>query len=414
MIETIAAAITFVFLLYIVSYYLLLLFPVQKPSRQQFSSISVIIPARNEEQYIAACIRSVLVARFPSKQIIVVNDASIDATAKEIAKFKDKITLITNKKHSGKSASLNRALAKATGELIAIVDGDSVIPNNALLEVAKLASKKDVGAVAAVVKTENRFKFLNLWVHIELLYNSLLRSLFARANANIVTAGALSVYRADALRSVGGFSTEGFSEDVDIAIKLHRKGYAIAFADNAISRTNMPTDWKGFFRQRTRLARGAVNLLKRHMQLNNTVIDLYTLPLWLFNYVQSVIMSAITIYNLVSGYMTYFADKGVYMSWGVVKFFLEWFSLVGFVRWTYNVFAGNEPWTFLAAVGISSSLLSYPLMLYAIMKYDRLDIWHVLVFTFMFPYWLLLMVIYTICVPEILRRSQYNIWKKNE
>ena len=33
---------------------------------------------------------------------------------------------------------------------------------------------------------------------------------------------------------------------------------------------------------------------------------------------------------------------------------------------------------------------------------------------FMFPFWLLIMIIYTMCLPEYFNKKQPNIWKKNE
>ena len=59
-----------------------------------------------------------------------------------------------------------------------------------------------------------------MWFHIEQLYNSLIRLLFSKINANVTTPGPLSVYRKKELMDAGGFSTEGFSEDVDITIRL--------------------------------------------------------------------------------------------------------------------------------------------------------------------------------------------------
>jgi len=50
----------------------------------------------------------------------------------------------------------------------------------------------------------------------------------------------------------------------------------------------------------------------------------------------------------------------------------------------------------------------------AIIKFDRkFDLWHLIPIFFMFPFWLLIMVIYILMAPDYFRK-QYNIWKKNE
>ena len=304
--DSVSGLFTLCLLIIIISYYILLIIPKKKSTaHKKYKKISIIIPAHNEEEYIEKCIRSVIDADFDGrKQIIVVDDGSKDSTAELVKNFRE-VHLIRTR-HTGKSDSLNRALEIATGELIAVVDGDSYLQKNALIEVVREVSRKNVVAATCVVKVGNRHKLLCIWPHIELLYNSLIRSLFSKINANITTPGPLSIYRSRELREIGGFSTEGFSEDVDVTIRLIRKGYKIGFSEEAVAYTNMPYDIKGFLRQRTRFARGLINILKRHMRASRNIIDIYTMPLFLFMYIQSVIMGALTIYNMVSGYNLYF------------------------------------------------------------------------------------------------------------
>ena len=406
--------ITFIFLLTILSYYILLFMKQKKPKQiLKFSSITIIIPAHNEEEYIAEAIESVRKAEFDGKkQIIIVDDGSIDKTYEIASKYKGVKVIRT--RHSGKSNSLNKALSYAKGDLVAIVDGDSCINKDALKIMTKEVERKNVVGATGIVKVRNRDKFICMWVHIEQLYNSLIRLLLSKINANIVTPGPLSMYRRKNVMEVGGFSTRGFSEDIDITIRLIRRGYKIGFAEKAVAETNMPYDVKGFLRQRTRFARGILNVFKRHTQLNKTIIDIYTLPLLLFAYIQAIIMGSFIIYQIVFGYFTYFFSKAIYFNFEVLKFFFEWFSIVGFAKWFFGIFSGQTPLTFVAIIGIASTLLSYPLFFLAIIKFDRkFDLKHLIPIFFMFPFWLLIMVIYILMVPDYFRK-QYNIWKKNE
>ncbi|MBU0614886.1 MAG: glycosyltransferase [Nanoarchaeota archaeon] len=413
--EFLPTTITVVFLLVVVSYYVLLFVKLKKPKfHKHFSSISVIIPAHNEERYIRECIRSVINADFDgTKEIIVVDDGSKDHTADIASEFKE--VLLIRKKHTGKSDSLNQAIAVSKGELIAIVDGDSFVHKDALVETSKEVERKKVAAAACIVRVKNRKHFICIWLDLEQLYNSLIRRIFSKLNANIVTPGPLSVYRKKELLEVGGFSTKGFSEDIDVTIRLIRKGYKIGFSSKAIAETNMPYDAKGFLRQRTRLARGIIDIFKKHLRLNKAIIDIYTLPLFLFNYAQAVIMGSFTVYQIATGYFQYFVAKGIYFNWLVLKFFFEWLSVVGFVKWTISIMLGQTPLTLVSAAGILSTLLTYPLYIYAILKYSRkFDLLHLIALFFMSPYWLLIMFIYIISLPEYFRKDQHNIWKKNE
>lgn len=413
--DNLPVIITSIFLGIVFSYYVLLFIkPKKSKPVEKFSSISIIIPAHNEEKYIEECIKSVIDADFDGeKEIIVVDDGSIDKTAEIASKFEE-IKLIRTK-HSGKASSMNKALEIAKGQLVAIVDGDSYIHKDSLMKVVKEVERKNVAAACCPVRVKNRKKFVCIWLHIAEIYFSLIRQLFSKINANITTPGPLSVYRKKILIDIGGFSTEGFSEDADVTIRLIRKGYKIGFAENAIAETNMPYDIKGFFRQRTRFARGLINLLKRHMQLNKATIDIYTMPIFLFGYFQAVIMGSISIYQIVSGYITYFYSKGIYFNFLVLKFFFEWFSMIGFIRWTVSILSGNTALTAFALVGIISTLLTYPLYLISIIRFDKkFDIWHFIAIFFMFPFWLVIMAIHIISLPEYFAKNQYNIWKKNE
>ena len=97
-IKTIATTIvTAIFLLIVLSYYYLLLFKRKKipASRKKYSSITIIIPAHNEERYIAQTLESVLAADFKGKkEIIMIDDGSQDKTYQVAKQIADK--------HSGK------------------------------------------------------------------------------------------------------------------------------------------------------------------------------------------------------------------------------------------------------------------------------------------------------------------------
>jgi cellulose synthase/poly-beta-1,6-N-acetylglucosamine synthase-like glycosyltransferase len=398
------------------SYYFLLLFPARKIRKEiEFNSISILIPARNEERYISSSIKAALDATwFGKKEIIVIDDGSIDKTRSIAKSFNEKIILLHHSQ-MGKSASLNRALEIAKGELIAVVDGDSIIENNSLIEMKKEIEKENVAAVTGVVLVANRKKGICMWAHLEQLQNSLIRLIFSKANAIITTPGPLAMYRTNELKDIGGFSVEGFAEDADITIRLARKGHNIRFAEKAISKTFMPYDAKGFFRQRFRFARGMLNLFKRHLRIGAHPIDLYAFPLLVFFYLQAVIMGSLTIYQLIFGYYDYFYSNGIIMSTQVINFFIGWFTFYGFMKWTLDVLLGIAPLTIVSAIAIISSLLSYPLFLIAIIKYDKkIDFYHIIPFFFLFPFWLLIMIIYIISIPEWFRKKQPNIWRKNE
>jgi succinoglycan biosynthesis protein ExoA len=105
--------------------------------------VSVVIPIRNEEAFIARCLEAVLIQDYPPEQleILVADGMSTDRTRAIIAGLEDaaRITVIDN---TGliQAAGLNAALQRARGEIVVRVDGHTVIAPDYVREcVAALA-----------------------------------------------------------------------------------------------------------------------------------------------------------------------------------------------------------------------------------------------------------------------------------
>ncbi len=400
------------FVLVLLSYYVLMILKKKAPEhKHNFKSITVLMPAHNEEKYIRESVQAVLDAEFTGKkEIIVIDDGSTDKTGSIVKKMP--VTYVKTK-HLGKSRALNLGIKKAKGELIAVIDGDSVIEKEAFVNALPYLNPKDVAAVVGTIKVKNNNTILGAFLHLEQIYNSLLRHFFSKINANIVTPGPLSIYKKEALLEVGGFGTKSFLEDVDVAVKLVRNGNRIEISEKSISSTYMPVTIKGFIRQRTRFARGWISILKRHLSINKTIVDLYSMPLAFFWFVQAIIMGGFITYQIISGYNQYFLSQGQVLSLGVMKFFFEWFTAAGLIRWAVSLLSNPAALTFTNLIGLASSLLSYPLYLLAILRYEKkFSIRDFLALFFMFPFWFTIMIIYVINIPELFRKHQENRWDK--
>jgi succinoglycan biosynthesis protein ExoO len=89
--------------------------------------VSVIIPAYNAAAHLRRAVDSALAQTMADLEIIVVDDASTDATleiAGRIAAQDSRVRVLHNERNSGPSVSRNRAIAAARGEWIAILDAD--------------------------------------------------------------------------------------------------------------------------------------------------------------------------------------------------------------------------------------------------------------------------------------------------
>jgi len=118
--------------IYFLSLFLSLFFKNRKdffdyPKTNKKYSISVLVPAWNEEKTIEGTIRAIFSSGYDLEEVIVLNDGSKDNTKKivdKLLKEYPKLTIL-NKENSGKADSLNQGLEMAKGELVAVVDADS-------------------------------------------------------------------------------------------------------------------------------------------------------------------------------------------------------------------------------------------------------------------------------------------------
>jgi len=116
-------------------------------------TVSVLIPAHNYERFVEESLRSALDQDYPADrlEIIVVDDGSTDRTAEVVKRIADsnpaRIKLV-QQSNSGQIATIARARAEATGELIAFLDADDVwLPDKTRKQVAVFLERPDVGLV---------------------------------------------------------------------------------------------------------------------------------------------------------------------------------------------------------------------------------------------------------------------------
>lgn len=97
-------------------------------------SVSVIVPAYNQERFIGRCLRSLLnQAPFNRPyEIIVVDDGSTDKTPYALELFFDAIRTVTNPQNMGLPAALNKAIKMARAPYVVRVDSDDYVNANFL------------------------------------------------------------------------------------------------------------------------------------------------------------------------------------------------------------------------------------------------------------------------------------------
>ncbi|MEX1019736.1 MAG: glycosyltransferase [Litorilinea sp.] len=183
--------------------------------------VTVLTATYNGTRYLAATIESVLAQTFEDFEYVVVDDASTDESAQMVADFAARdarIRLVRNAENLNPAGALNRGLAVARGEYLAILDHDDLaLPNRLAAQVAFLDAEPDFGAVGAQARCIDETgatikKFLypvdaavarwNLFFGATLLHSA-------------------SMYRRALVAEVGGYSAQHkFICDYDLLIRL--------------------------------------------------------------------------------------------------------------------------------------------------------------------------------------------------
>jgi len=186
-------------------------------------TISLIIPAYNEEKYIGDCLRGILkYAPENLKEIIVVNNASTDNTAAVASSF-NKVRVV-NEPQKGLTKARQRGLQEATGDLLAFVDADSLVPDNWFKII-----NREFSADPGIVFLSGPYIYYNTpawqkWLVHWMYWRGLGRIIYFFTG--YMAAGGNMVMSKQALQKIGGFDTSiaFYGEDTDIARRLHQIG----------------------------------------------------------------------------------------------------------------------------------------------------------------------------------------------
>lgn len=256
-------------------------------------SISVIIPARNEEANIAACIRSVLNSDYPEDffEIIVIDDHSTDHTAQIVENFHhSRVRCIKLAEHIGKDKRLNAYKKKAIetgisfarGNLIVTTDADCIAPESWLSNIAAMYEQQHPVMIVGPVDFMTDRSALAIFQSLDFMS---MQGITAAAHAlrlGNMSNGANLAFSRKAFEEVGGYSGIDHlasGDDYLLMMKMQKAypgGIAYLKSGAAIVRTAPQPTWRSFLMQRIRWA-------SKSGKYDDKTITLILLLVYLFN-----------------------------------------------------------------------------------------------------------------------------------
>ena len=185
--------------------------------------VSVIVPVRNGEAFVADAVESVLAQKDVRAELIVVDDGSTDSTPELLAGFGGRVTLDSSDGR-GVSAARNRGIELAQGELLVFLDADDLFPPGYLARFAEAAGAFPQADVFHCGWRGVDFEDGRVLYGQELPFDLDRDPFHALAAAGSPHISALAVRRRTAT-AVGGFDeTESTQADWDFWLRLAASG----------------------------------------------------------------------------------------------------------------------------------------------------------------------------------------------
>ncbi len=236
--------------------------------------VSVIIPARNEEENISQCINSVLKLNYPKDkiEIVAINDRSEDKTEEILKKISEqnanlRIVKIENDFQKGnipgKAGAIHLGVEYATKDIIFQTDADCTVPPNWIKKMVRLFQESETGFITSFTNVEGKRLFDKIQA-VEWIYMHTMAMGGVGMNQPLGCYGNNASFRNKYYKKFGGYRNIKFSVTEDLALQqaFFRNGYKVHYLidPETIVDTKPCRNIKEYFDQHHRWARGGLNL----------------------------------------------------------------------------------------------------------------------------------------------------------
>ncbi len=188
------------------------------------TSLSVVLPAHNEEENIANTVSdciSYLDSNFPKYEVIVVNDGSRDRTreiVEALSRQNPAVVLVNHEVNKGYGSALRSGFDKASMDYIFFMDSDGQFDITDLDRLVPLIGGKNVVIGYRENRADSFIRLLNAW-----MYGLYIRFMFGLAVKDMDCA--FKIFPTDAYHKVRPIKAGGALFSAEFLIKLKRKGY---------------------------------------------------------------------------------------------------------------------------------------------------------------------------------------------
>lgn len=223
-------------------------------ARQEWDpQVTVLIPAYNEADCIAATIQNKLEQDYPAGklQIIVVSDASSDGTDGIVKSYAPRgVELLRQARRQGKAAGLNEAVRHASGEILVFSDANSEFAPDAVRRLVENFADPQVGYVTGQLQYTHAEEASGRGSSSYMRYENWLRGLETRVDSVIGVNGGVDAMRRKLYAAVPVDQITDFV----LPLQVIAAGFRVVFDERARSREQANQEMGSEFRMRVRVA----------------------------------------------------------------------------------------------------------------------------------------------------------------
>jgi peptidoglycan/xylan/chitin deacetylase (PgdA/CDA1 family)/GT2 family glycosyltransferase len=189
-------------------------------------SVSVVIPAYNEEEYLPSCLESIRKQDYAAEyEVIVVDNASTDNTTKIALDWGAKVVYESKR---SPACARQKGVEAATGEIIAFIDADTQAPPCWLSTiVSRFLQEPETVVISGPYAYFDAGSIVRIATYASNLISIIIDQLFRKAfNKGGAIWGCNFAVRRSALLEIGGFDTSirFYGEEYELSLRLKRVG----------------------------------------------------------------------------------------------------------------------------------------------------------------------------------------------
>lgn len=278
--------------------------PLVNTQDKSLPTVTIVVPCFNEQNTIQRTVTSLLQLDYPKNKlsISIVDDGSTDSTWEKIQTLQNNPQIeIFKKENGGKYTALNYGITKATTDLVGCLDADSFVSSDALRKmVQKFQDNTEVMAIAPAVKIWKPNNMIRSVQYVEYTYGIFIKKIFSMLGAIHVTPGPFSIFRRKVFAEIGLFKHAHNTEDMEIALRMHRHSKKIENCHDAFVYTVGPDTFRKLHTQRLRwtygFLRNSIDYKDLFFNKKNGNIGFLTLPFSVISLVGVVIALILSIF----------------------------------------------------------------------------------------------------------------------